>query len=138
MKLKDKNTIKMCDILKSVLIENDFIIPEADIFTLTEPNSNIPDVYILITANGGVKDTGEISDCILLLEINSRLINGKTVNKIEIESIMDNLSSIIENPIQKDNYTFLVSNDMNMFDDIDTSMGYATKMINILCRVNRI
>jgi len=137
MRLKEKDISVICDKLKDILVENDCVISAEDIYTLTRPNSDIPHEYILISGNSGFIDKGDISNCIILIEVNIKLLQDKSINKVELRYIMNNLSDILDKSIVKDNYYFSISKDYNIFDEIDESMGYAVKMLNIQCTINR-
>lgn len=137
MRLKEKNIATICEKLKTILVKGNCVINANSIYTLTHPNSELPNDYIVISGNGGFIDSGDISNCILLIEINSKLLEDKSINKIRLNYIMNNLSDILDKSIVEDNYYFSISKDFNIFDDIDVSLGYSVKMINILCTINR-
>lgn len=137
MRLKEKNIATICEKLKTILVEGNCVINTDSIYTLTHPNSELPNDYIVISGNGGFIDSGDISNIILLIEINSKLLEDKSINKIRLNYIMNNLSDILDKSIVEDNYYFSISKDFNIFDDIDVSLGYSVKMINILCTINR-
>ena len=137
MKLKEKDISAICDKLKDILVEGNCVVPAENIFTLTPPNSSIPNDYILISGNGGFVDKGDVANCIVLIEVNSKLLQDKSINKVRLRYIMNNLSDILDKSIVEDNYYFSISKDYNIFDDVDVSLGYATKMLNIHCTINR-
>ena len=137
MKLIEKDISTICDKLKDILVEGNCVIPTENIYTQTPPNSNIPNDYILISGNGGFVDRGDVSNCIVLIEVNSKLLQDKSINKVRLRYIMNNLSGILDKSIVEDNYYFSISKDYNIFDNIDVSLGYATKMLNIHCTINR-
>ena len=137
MKLIEKDIFAICDKVRDILDEGNCVIPVENIYTQTPPNSDIPNDYILISGNGGFVDKGDISNCIVLIEVNSKLLQDKSINKVRLRYIMNNLSGILDKSIVEDNYYFSISKDYNIFDNIDVSLGYATKMLNIHCTINR-
>ena len=82
MKLKEKDTSSICDKLKGILVEGNCVVPAENIFTLTPPNSSIPNDYILISGNSGFIDKGDVANCIVLIEVNSKLLQDKSINKV--------------------------------------------------------
>lgn len=137
MRLREKDISVICEKLKEVLVDNNCVINAEDIYTLTPPNDDIPLDYIIISGNSGFIDKGDISNCIVLIEVNSKLLEDKSINHVRLRNIMNSLSDILDKSIVKDNYYFSISKDYNIFDEIDESMGYAVKMLNIQCTINR-
>lgn len=138
MQLVEKDIFIICDKLKEILVSNGFVLSENQIYTMTMPNSDIPNDFVLISGNGGFEDKGDIAYCTILIEVNVKLLQDKSINKVRLRYIMNSLSSILSNSIGKDNYYFRVSNRYNIIDNIDISLGYATKMLNIQCTINRV
>lgn len=137
MKLKEKNIFAMCNKLKDVLIAGGFVLPTEKIYIQTNPNTDIPNDYIVISGNGGFTDLGDVSTNVILIEISVKLLSDKSINNVRMNYITSSLSDILDKSVVKDNYYFSISKNYNIFDNVDITMGYAVKILNIEATTNR-
>lgn len=136
MKLKELNSITACEKLKSLLED---ALAEIKVKTyINMPEKSLPDFFIAIEPNGGMTDKGDIAEGIILINICVRLLKDLEINNIKMTRILEKIDEVI--PFEGthiDNYYFTPSIEYNYIDDMDYSLGFAIKSLNIFFRIER-
>lgn len=136
MKLSELNSITACNQLKSLLED---VLQDIDTrVCINYPETNVPENFIALSANGGMEDRGDCAEGIILLNICVKLLKDKEINNIKLTRILEKINEVLKyNGARKDNYFFIVSDKYNFIDDIDYSLGYSVKSLNIFFRIER-
>lgn len=136
MKLTELNSITGCEVLKSLLEVN-----MAEINTkcfINMPEKNLPDFFIAIAPNGGMEDVGDIGQGIIQISICVRLIKNLEINNLKLNKILEQIEEVIPfEGVSKDKYYFTLTTEYNFVDDMDYSLGYAVKNLNVYFRKER-
>lgn len=136
MKLSELNSITACEVLKS-LLENDMTAINTKCY-INIPEKSLPDFFIAIAPNGGMEDVGDMGQGIIQMSICVRLIKNLEINNIKLTKILDIIEEVIPfEGVRKDKYYFTLNTEYNFVDDMDYSLGYAVKNLNVYFRKER-
>lgn len=136
MVLTALNSITVCEDFKS-LLEEKLQGVKTKVY-LNYPETNLPENFVAISSNGGMVDRGDCAEGVLLIDICVKLLKDKNINNIKLTRILEVLDEVIgENGIRYKNYFFVADNEYNFAFDMDYSLGYSVKSINIFFRVER-
>ena len=149
MKLKELNSVDVCEAFKQGLL-NHFsrsgVInnPIKDIYTITNPQQNLPDNYITIMPNGSMDNRGYVAQGIILMEIYCKLLPDGSINKVKNNKVLEWLGAMLDNDVivregynndvYVNRYYFSYSADYAFIDDINVEFGYSVKRLNIFFR----
>lgn len=136
MKLTELNSITGCEVLKS-LLEGKMAEINTKCF-IRMPEKNLPDFFVAIVPNGGMEDVGDMGQGIIQISICVRLIKDLEVNNIKLNKILEQIEEVIPfEGVSRDKYYFTLTTEYNFVDDIDYSLGYAVKNLNVYFRKER-
>ena len=149
MKLKELNSVDVCEAFKQGLL-NHFCRsgvmnnPINDIYTITNPQQNLPDNYITIMPNGSMDNRGYVAQGIILMEIYCKLLPDGSINKVKNNKVLEWLGAMLDNDVivregynndvYVNRYYFSYSADYAFVDDINVEFGYSVKRLNIFFR----
>lgn len=149
MKLKELNSVDVCEAFKQGLLNNfsrGGVInnPIKDIYTITNPQQNLPDNYITIMPNGSMDNRGYVAQGIILMEIYCKLLPDGSINKVKNNKVLEWLGAMLDNDVivregynnnvYVNRYYFSYSADYAFVDDINVEFGYSVKRLNIFFR----
>ena len=149
MKLKELNSVDVCEAFKQGLLNNfsrSGVInnPIKDIYTITNPQQNLPDNYITIMPNGSMDNRGYVAQGIILMEIYCKLLPDGSINKVKNNKVLEWLGAMLDNDVivregynndvYVNRYYFSYSADYAFVDDINVEFGYSVKRLNIFFR----
>lgn len=149
MKLKELNSVDVCEAFKQGLLNNfsrSGVInnPIKDIYTMTNPQQNLPDNYITIMPNGSMDNRGYVAQGIILMEIYCKLLPDGSINKVKNNKVLEWLGAMLDNDVivregynndvYVNRYYFSYSADYAFIDDINVEFGYSVKRLNIFFR----
>lgn len=149
MKLKELNSVDVCEAFKQGLLNNfsrSGVInnPIKDIYTITNPQQNLPDNYITIMPNGSMDNRGYVAQGIILMEIYCKLLPDGSINKVKNNKVLEWLGAMLDNDVivregynndvYVNRYYFSYSADYAFIDDINVEFGYSVKRLNIFFR----
>lgn len=149
MKLKELNSVDVCEAFKQGLLNNfsrSGVInnPIKDIYTITNPQQNLPDNYITIMPNGSMDNRGYVAQGIILMEIYCKLLPDGSINKVKNNKVLEWLGAMLDNNVivregynnnvYVNRYYFSYSADYAFIDDINVEFGYSVKRLNIFFR----
>lgn len=136
MKLSELNSITACEKLKS-LLEDKLAVIKTKTY-LNYPETSLPDNFVAISPNGGMLDRNDAGEGILLLDVCVKLLKDKGINNIKLTRILEVINEVItDSGIRSENYFFVLSPQYNFIDEMDYSLGYAVKSLNIFFRIER-
>ena len=136
MKLSELNSITACKVLQSLLADEMTAINTTCYINM--PEKNLPDFFITIAPNGGMEDVGDMWQGIIQMTICVRLIKNLEINNIKLTKILEKIEEVIPfEGVRKDRYYFTLSTNYNFVDDMDYSVGYAVKNLNVYFRLER-
>ena len=149
MKLKELNSVDVCEAFKQGLLNNfsrSGVInnPIKDIYTITNPQQNLPDNYITIMPNGSIDNRGYVAQGIILMEIYCKLLPDGSINKVKNNKVLEWIGAMLDNDVivregynndvYVNRYYFSYSADYAFIDDINVEFGYSVKRLNIFFR----
>lgn len=149
MKLKELNSVDVCEAFKQGLLNNfsrSGVInnPIKDIYTITNPQQNLPDNYITIMPNGSMDNRGYVAQGIILMEIYCKLLPDGSINKVKNNKVLEWIGAMLDNDVivregynndvYVNRYYFSYSADYAFIDDINVEFGYSVKRLNIFFR----
>src|SRR5574344_682857 len=149
MKLKELNSVDVCEAFKQGLLNNfsrSGVInnPIKDIYTMTNPQQDLPDNYITIMPNGSMDNRGYVAQGIILMEIYCKLLPDGSINKVKNNKVLEWLGAMLDNNVivregynnnvYVNRYYFSYSADYAFIDDINVEFGYSVKRLNIFFR----
>lgn len=149
MKLKELNSVDVCEAFKQGLLNNfsrSGVInnPIKDIYTITNPQQNLPDNYITIMPNGSMDNRGYVAQGIILMEIYCKLLPDGSINKVKNNKVLEWIGAMLDNDVivregynndvYVNRYYFSYSADYAFVDDINVEFGYSVKRLNIFFR----
>lgn len=138
MDLGSLNGITACETLQSLIEEDEFFKSATTKVFVDLPEKNLPDSFVAIFTNGGIVDRGDCCEGILMLSVCTKLIGSKKVNNAKIVKMLNRLDNILtQGGVRKGKFYFVVSNRYNMIDEMDYSLGYMVKSINLFYRKER-
>lgn len=106
-------------------------------------SSGLPDSFILIEPNGGIKTNAEKfaqASCVLSVSIYTKLLTTGAVNQIKSNLVIGKFQSLFEDTTTttfgQDSFAYELAVNPVVYDGKSLVSGYSTKIINVNCYIN--
>ncbi len=107
---------------------------EDEIFIGTVRSESIPDVFAVIYPNGSTKDSGDLANQTILLELSIALTSGVPNIKRNLQ-VINKLNEILSEPKGKDGCWFSLNKYGAVAERINITTGFSTTLININTKI---
>lgn len=103
------------------------------------PTSDLPDEFITIEQNGGIKSRGikrSTADCVLMVSIYRKLLSTEATNSVREDFLLSKFQSLFSSPLISSEFSFSIDKEAMVYRGKNIQEGYSTRILNVKVNIN--